>query len=655
MFYVKLAFRNLKENRKIYTPFFCAGVISFVIYFLIYTIGKNDSIVSMVSSELFTRILKMAIVISGIIVAIFLFLANGYLFRTKKKILGVYNTLGMSKKHLIILTFWEMFFIAMGVIIAGLLLGNSLSSVMFIIIAKVLKSEEILVWRFSSEVNLKVILLFVILYVLVWLFNSYVLLKTKSVNLLKGEQLGEVEPSSFKIKATIGVVLLAGGYYMAATTVSPIQAANRIFFAVLLIIGGIYMVFVYSSIMILKKMKQFEQVFLRISSFISISNLLHRMKKNAVGMACICLLGTAVITITSATISLYAGLKDQVNKQYVTEIMLSMSKVSMQDILEINEIIGDYSKENSGIQKKLGLVTYKVDCKIADNTIENNSSISFVDRDYGVVHFVDVESYNSLVDKKITLEENQIMIFTNDTSFDYKNVSINGVDYAVIDYLSDMPIYDTEDFQIAQSYYIICSNQLIAEPNHLNEKEDKSYSELSYVCGIEVDESFDKGKFVEIINSYMNEQQIRGDASYREKTYEWQLAMYSAFLFVGIAFSILFIVMMAFVIYYKQISEGYEDQNKFKVMKNIGVTENVIKKITRQQVLFAFFVPLVFSIINMCFAYKTIVKFLMLLNLRNTSLFALCALVTAIIFIAVYGGIYGLTTKQYIDIVLKQD
>ena len=247
------------------------------------------------------------------------------------------------------------------------------------------------------------------------------------------------------------------------------------------------------------------------------------------------------------------------------------------------------------------------------------------------------------------------MIFTNDTSFDYKNVSINGVDYAVIDYLSDMPIYDTEDFQIAQSYYIICSNPLIAEPNHLNEKEDKSYSELSYVCGIEVDESFDKGKFVEIINSYMNEQQIRGDASYREKTYEWQLAMYSAFLFVGIAFSILFIVMMAFVIYYKQISEGYEDQNKFKVMKNIGVTENVIKKITRQQVLFAFFVPLVFSIINMCFAYKTIVKFLMLLNLRNTSLFALCALVTAIIFIAVYGGIYGLTTKQYIDIVLKQD
>jgi putative ABC transport system permease protein len=655
MLYVKLAFRNLKKNKKIYMPFFLAGMISFVIYFLIYTIGKNDSMASMISSELFDQILTMGISISGIIIAIFLFLANSYLLKTKKKILGVFNTLGMSKKHLIILTFWEMCFVAVGVISIGLVLGNILSSTMFGIIAKILKSEQTLVWHFSFEVNIKVILLFIVLYAIIFVGNAYVLVKTKSINLLKGEQLGETEPSSFKIKAIMGLVLLIGGYYVASTTVSPIQAANRIFFAVFLIVSGIYMVFVYSSIAFLKKMKQFERIFLKIPNFICISNLLHRMKKNAVGMACICLLGTAVITISSATVSLYVGLKEQVKAQYVTEIMLSMSTISVQDIDKINEMIKNYSNKNNGIQEKLDLATYVADCKITDNTIENNSSVSFVDRDYGVVHFVDMESYNSLIDKEITLEKNQIMIFTNDANFDYKNVSINGVEYEVVEYLENMPIYDTEDFQIAKSYYIIGNNPLITKPNNLNEKKDKNCSTLSYICGMEVDESFDKEKFVETINSYMNEQEIRGDASYREKTYEWQLAMYSGFLFVGIAFSLLFIVMMAFVIYYKQISEGYEDQYKFKVMKNIGVTEKDIKKITRQQVLFAFFVPLVFSLINMCFAYKIIVKFLMLLNLRNISLFFICTLITATIFIAVYGGIYALTTKQYTNIVINKD
>lgn len=651
MFYIKFALRNLKENHKMYAPFFSAGVLSFVIYFLIYAIGKNDSIVSTVSSGLFDRILTMGIWLSAVIVAVFLFLANSYLFRARKKTLGVYNTLGMSKKHLVILTFWEILIIAATVIVSGALLGNLLSVVMFRIITSVLKSGELIVWSFSIESTLSVITLFAFLYLLVWIFNSYTLLKTRSVNLLKGEQLGEVEPASSKFKAIAGLILLSGGYYIAVSTASPIQAANRIFYAVLMIVAGIYMVFVYSSIVILKGLKQFEKIYLRIPSFICISNLLYRMKKNAVGMACICLLGTAVITISSATISLYAGLSDQVNDQYVTEIMLYISKASEQDVAEMYETIADYSSENDGILDMVGLASYAVDSEIIDNKMVNNSDISFLDKAYGILHFVDMDTYNSIVDTDISLEENQVMIFTNDTDFGYDNVVINDMEYAVVEYLSDMPIYDTEDFQITKCYYAICSSPLIAQSHYQVGKEEDSVQEFSFVCGIDAEDSFDKDQFVKRIRSYMNENELRGEISHKEETYEWQLAMYSAFLFVGIAFSILFIVMMVFVVYYKQISEGYEDRNKFKVMRNVGITERDMKRITRQQVLFVFFMPLLFSLVNMCFAYRIIVKFLMLLNLTNTALFALCACITAVIFVAVYGGIYILTTKQYTDIV----
>ena len=651
MFYTKFAIKSLKENHKMYAPFFCAGILSFVIYFLTYTIGKNESIVSAVSSELFNRILTVGIGISAVIVAVFLFLANSYLFKTKKKMLGVYNTLGMSKKHLIVLTFWEILMIAFAVIVSGTVIGNVLSIVMFRIMTIILKSGKLIEWHFSFEITFNVIVLFAVLYLLVWLLNSYTIMKTKSVTLLKGEQIGEEEPSSSKIKAIAGVILLAGGYYIAASTASPIQAANRIFYAVLLIVGGIYLFFVYSSIVILKGLKQCEKFYLRIPNFICISNLLSRMKKNAVGMACICLLGTAVITISSATISLYAGLADRVDEQYLKDTMLYISKADKQDIAEIDNLIEEYIVEHDGVYDWIGLVSYAVDGRITGNKMENDSDISFLNKDYGILHFLDVESYNSLANTDVHLNENQVMIFTNNEEFHYDNVMINNINYAVVDYLKDMPIYDTEDSQLAKSYYIIYNSSLTAQSHYQIGKEEGNPLLFSYVCGIDIGDILDKEQFVNTLNSFMNEKEIRGEASSRDESYEWQLEMYSAFLFVGIAFSVLFIVMMAFVVYYKQISEGYEDQKKFQVMRNIGIAEQDIKRITRQQVLLVFFMPLLFSLINMCFAFKVIVKFLMLLNLTNTTLFALCAVVTAIIFVVVYGGIYILTTKQYADIV----
>lgn len=651
MFLLKFAIKSIKENRKMYSPFFYAGVLSFVIYFLIYTVGGNESIISTVSSVLFDRILTMGMVVSAVIVTVFLFLANSYLFRTKKKMLGVYNTLGMAKKHLIVLTFWEMLMIAAAVIVFGTVLGNILSIVLFRIMSAILKSGELIVWHFSSRITSSVMILFAFLYLLIWLFNSYTIMRSKSIHLLKGEQQGEEAPSGSKIKALAGIILLIGGYYLAASTASPIQAANRIFYAVLLIVGGIYLFFVYSSVVILNGLKRVEKIYLQVPNFICISNLLSRMKKNAVGMACICLLGTAVITISSATISLYAGLTDRVNDQYVKDVMLYVSKADEQDIAEISQIIENYISENNGLGNQIGLVSYATDCRIVGNEIENDSDISFLDKNYGIVHFLDVESYNSLANVDVELDENQIMIFSNNPEFQYDNVIINATEYTVVDYLTDMPIYDTEDSQLAKSYYIICDSLLTAQSHYLTGKEEGSVPTVSYVCGIDMDSASNREQLVNTLNSYMNGNEIRGEASSRDESYEWQLEMYSAFLFVGIAFSILFIVMMAYVVYYKQISEGYEDQKKFKVMRNVGIAEQDIKRITRQQVLLVFFMPLLFSLVNMCFAYRVIVKFLMLLNLTNTTLFALCTIITAIIFIVVYGGIYFLTTKQYTDIV----
>lgn len=655
MFYIKFSIRNLKKSRDLYTPFVFAGTISVFLFYLIFLIARNESVLSTVSSDLFSKILNMGIWVSGILVCVFLFLANGYLFKNKKKALGLYNTLGMSKKQIIILSFWELLFTALLSIAFGIISGRAASILLFRCVSGILKVENVLSGYFDIETTVCVVLLFLLLYLFIWIYNSYTIMKLKTIELMKGSQIGEREPASKGLLAVVGVVLLAVGYWISACTVSPMEAINKMFIAAVLIIAGIYIVFTYTSITVLKLLKKKKCIYYKTQNFICISNLLFRMKKNAVGMASICILSTAVIAITSATVSLYAGLSEQVDAKYLRDVMVYVGKSDVNQLSAVKEYISVVLREE-GIAGKdsVAFESFPADAKVHDNIIQGNLSMSFANKSYGIVRYISIEDYNKMEHTDISLDENQIMIYTNDTEFRYDEVVIDGQDYNVKKYLEKLELYDTEDFQLAKNYYIICSDEIgkmhYAKLNRTTEEE--IHKVFNY--GINV-ESEEETVLVNRINSYLSEKNMRGLAGCREETFHILLSMYSGLMFVGISFSILFIFMTAFVIYYKQISEGYEDQERFAVMKNIGLTDKEIKKVTGKQILFVFFMPVIIALVNMFFSYNVIVKCLMILNLKDTRILQAGVVITSLGFLLVYMGIYFVTTQKYISIVSGKD
>ncbi len=653
-FYQKLAINNMKKNSKTLIPYIlaCIGTIM-MFYNMVFLVVAKD-IGSVSDSEDVRYILFLGAIVIGIFSLIFLFYTNSFLIKRRKKEFGLFNVLGMEKKHIARIMFYESLFTALISIALGLIAGILLSKLIILLLFKLITFNA----TFGFEMPIIAVIISISLFLGIFLVNLLYNIRqvhlSNAIELLKGGNVGEKEPKTKWLLTIIGVLCLGVGYYIAVTTESPLAALNLFFVAVLLVIIGTYCLFTTGSIAVLKMLRKNKKYYYIPKHFISVSSMIYRMKQNAAGLANICILSTAVIIIISSTMSLYMGVEDAIRTRYPSHIIVNLENVSDENAAKIDELILLKTKEAKLIQKDVVKYRSMEYLCMQDGNNFSKEVISFKAVDnIAVLGFITLDEYNKMEGKNVKLNKGEILLYSFRGNIQGDEINLNGLKLSVKERIDTLNSFGSNQVASLSNIYLI----VIDGMDSLNEinssltgkKLDES---LNYYYGFNI--NGDKQSQINLINSLKDEiysMESRGYVEGPEITREGFYAIYGGLFFLGIFLGLLFIMATVLIIYYKQIAEGFDDKERFEIMQKVGLSRDEVKKSIKSQVLTVFFLPLFTAVIHIAFAFKVITRLLNIFNLTNVPLFALCTTVTIIVFAVFYLIVYIFTAKTYYKIV----
>lgn len=655
LFYSKLALNNIKKNSKTYFPYIltCIGTIS--MYYIMYALSLNKGLDKVPGSDALKTILFLGTCVIGFFSIIFLFYTNSFLTKRRKKEFGLFNILGMEKKHISKMLFLETIYVLIFSLITGILSGVILNKLIYLFLLKILNFNVQMGFEMPLKAILSTVVLFSIIFALIFLNTLRQVHLTNPIELLKGSETGEREPKTKWIIAVIGTICLASGYYMSLSIKNPLDAVNLFFIAVILVIIGTYFLFIAGSIVVLKALKKNKKYYYKLNHFTSVSGMIYRMKQNAAGLASICILSTCVLVMLSTTVSMYAGMEDVLRTRFERNIIVNAQNVSKEDISKINNIIDEESgKEHAKINN---VVKYRsMDFAFAQNgnKFEGKSSqiINPTNSNAAHVHLIPLDEYNIMQNTKAALNNNEVLLYTIRGDIAGDTLNINNTKFNIKDRLDTLSIGSSQLAYMINTYYIVVKDENTISDIYKTYYKNTSTPELSYYCGFDLDENSEKqikltNNIEKRLKSSGLEYHIEGAEESRQDFY----SLYGGLLFIGIFLGLLFIMATVLIIYYKQISEGFDDKKRFEIMQKVGMDKTEIKKSIKSQVLTVFFLPLVTAAIHIIFAFNMISKLLTALNLTNTTLFAWCCVFTILVFTIFYSIIYTLTAKVYYKIV----
>lgn len=649
-FYPKLAATTIKKNGKVYIPYILTCIGSIAMFYIIHSISINTGLDIMNGGKQLKMLLNLGKWVIGIFSVIFLLYTNSFLIKRRKKELGLYNILGMEKKHISKLMLYETLIIAVLTLVSGIAIGALLSKFMFLLLLKILNFDVTLKFYISKESILSTMLLFISIYAVMLLNNLRQIHLSNPVELLKGGNAGEREPKTKWILTLIGVVSLGAGYYIAVTTKNPLSALNLFFIAVLLVIVGTYALFTAGSIAILKALKKNKNFYYKSRNFINVSNMIYRMKQNAVGLANICILSTAILVVLSTTVSLYIGMDDILKTRYPDDIMISISEVQPENIEKVNSII-ETEMQKSGLTKT-GALKHGYISEIAmqeDNKfiVANREESSITNMN--ILLFITADDYNQLEGKSVQLEQGEVLICADNNTLQGNSVEIFNKQFNIKGYIEDLKI-KREMENIVNGYYIIVSD--IDSINEIKVAAGDEEKGINYYYGLDVEGSMEEQlELTNAIQSSLNNNSIKSSVEGIATARESFFSIYGGLFFIGLFLGLLFIMATVLIIYYKQISEGYDDKERFEIMQKVGMDKREVKKSINSQILMVFFLPLVMAVIHLAFAFKIITSLLKIFNLTNINLFVICTTSTILVFAIFYIVVYYATSKVYYRIV----
>lgn len=638
MFYFNLAKNNIKKNSRVYSPYLIITSFIVLVAYIMQSVRNNSGIDSLVGSVNIKNMLGLGNLVTAIFSVIFLFYINSFIMKKRKTELGLYNVLGLDKKHIIKIIFLERVITSFITIIGGLILGIAMDKILYLVFLKLIGEGVKLGFDISGKAIFYTVSLFLVLNIILFLWDSFEIIRAKTISLLQSKNVGEKEPKIKKLSLFLGVICLVGGYFLAFNVDNPVYAINMFFIAVILVMIGTYNLFLWGSIFILKMLKRNKKIYYKTNNFISISTMIYRMKKNAVGLANICILSTAVIIILSSTLSLYVGSESYFNKRYSSDIEVYARETNLETVKKIDEIIDKADVDKSSILN----YKYQNNMYIREGNRFNNKNkeTSNLSIDNGsIIVKIPLSDYNKFENKNITLNKNEALIFSDGEKFPYKDIEINGEKYDVKPLENAGKFYDKDlEIDIVPTYILIVND------NDLSDK-------FSYIYNFDVankDNILSESNF---IKSQLKKDKINvlvDNVIMAKKDFD---SLYGSFLFIGLLLGSVFLFATILIIYYKQLSEGYEDKERFNIMKKVGMEDKEIRKIIKKQVSIVFLSPVVLASIHLFFAYPMIKKILYTLNLRQDSIFILMTIGTVVIFLIVYSIVYNLTSKIYYKIV----
>jgi putative ABC transport system permease protein len=653
-FYLKLAFNNLKKNAQTYIPYLLTCICTIMMFYNMRFLVVAKDIGTLSDSQSLRSVLSFGSGVIAVFAVIFLFYTNSFLIKRRKKEFGLFNILGMEKKHIAKIMFWETLFTAVVSMGVGVAAGILLSKLMILLLFKIISFKVTFGFEIPIAAVIYTMILFGGIFVLNLIYNVLQVYRSKPIELLQGGNVGEKEPKANWLMAIIGVVTLGIGYYIALTTESPLAALSLFFVAVALVMIGTYCLFTAGSIALLKLLRRNKRYYYQLKHFVPVSGMIYRMKQNAAGLANICILSTAVIVMLTTTVSMYVGIEDVLRTRYPRNVIVSAHNVSDEQAIKLDAVVEKQALEAGLIPKDV--IRYR---SMSFVTQQNGASFivshsgNFAASNLAMVICLTTDEYNRMENKSVSLDSGEVLLYTLRGDLPGDTINFNGFELSIKDRLSSLETEGKMSALLANSYYLIVDDlDTIKQIYNSISGSQGDMGELSYYYAFDVDS--DKDTQVSHVNNLqkaVKELNIEGYVEGAESEREVFYSLYGGLLFIGIFLGLLFIMATVLIIYYKQVAEGYDDRQRFEIMQKVGMSRAEVKQAIKSQVLTVFFLPLVTAVIHIAFAFKVITKMLEVLNLTNVQLYAGCTVATILVFAFFYVIVYGLTARTYYRIV----
>ncbi|WP_105106071.1 ABC transporter permease [Streptococcus suis] len=660
---VRLALTNLKKNRRLYFPYALMTILSTAIAYIFASLAFHPDLGQVKGANGVIQVLGFGMIVVMLAVAIMVFYANSFVMKQRSKEFGVYSILGLEKKHLFLMTFLENLVFSVGTILAGLLLGLALDKLFYALLLKAMQMPVVLASTFQLKSLVTVLIYLFGIFALVSLFNIGKLGLTDSLKLVQGKKRGDKKTGFLWLQTLLALILLGAGYAIAQLVTSPIQAVPSFFGATLLVILGTYLLFQAGVISLLNWLKHRQTYYYKPENFISVSNLIFRMRKNALGLATITILSTMFLVTMVGGLNIYIGGKDYITNQNPNDYSIDVALKSTISKTQVEEWAGAIA-EKAGIPVESKVVYPYQQAYFSEVTnqqvrflTEKESWMDFSNQ-VGVGYILDKATYEKMTSQKLELAADQVAIYSKGVqyqagqtlTFDEKEMEVAQVLPKNVT-LGHLPDHVT--FNFSKYLVIVVQDLTIFE----NQAENRYYmgfeSSLSEEEQVERYDGFVFGNF----ESELWSSNILPDGtnsislSYRAYAMRGFFSFAGSLFFIGLLLSLIFLMAVVLVIYFKQISEGYEDRDRFVIMTKVGLDEDQTRQSIRKQLLTVFFLPILLAFVHLAFAYKMLSSILLSIGVVNAGLMLQ---VTAGIcggYLLLYLVVYAITTRSYKQII----
>lgn len=652
----KLAVSNLIKNRSLYYPFALATIVATAILYSFVSLAYSPNLEASYGGSAARMTLQFGIWVVQIAVLILITYANSFVMKNRSRELGLYSILGMEKRHMLLMTFFEMLYFFLVTVGLGIGLGLLLDKLLFAVLLKFMEMKVVIASTFQWSNIFTVLASLGVAFALILFLNSTRLLRYSSLHLMREKKAGEKKGRFLGLQTLVGLGLLAGAYYIALTVEKPVAAILNFFIAVLMVVLATYLLFNAGTITLLQFLKKRKKYYYKTQNFISVSNLISRMRKNATGLATISILSTMLLVTLVGSINIYVGGKDYLTTLYPKDYNIMVTSAKTDKNAAILQAVKEIARGKGLTDAKYEDYSYQFSMisKINGNQLtiaETTDGLSVKETQKMIAPFLVIsrQEYEKMTGKTVDLADNEALVYAKNLQINQKQaLTINGKLWNIKEHL-------TTDFahgKIVNPSGMVSQKNMYMVVNNPSQVGLKSF--YTYYIGIQ-----SSNKQVDLQESIFNALQQQGQESgnislserYRiEKDYQ---GVIGTLLFIGIFLSTIFLLGTVLVIYYKQISEGYEDREGFIVLQKVGLDEKQTKATIRKQIITVFFLPLIFAFLHIAVAFHMLQLIVALLGATNVPLLIQTTIATCGVFLLVYILVFVMTSRSYQKIVAQ--
>lgn len=651
-FYWKLAFTNLKGNRRVYLPYLLSSVGIIMMFYSINALGQGIDQGALYGGTTVASMMGLGVFVIGLFAVLFLFYTNSFIIKRRKKELGLYNILGMEKRHIAHILFRETLLTAVCSLALGLGLGIVFSRVLFWLLGLLLGTDLAVAFVIPVSAITSTLGLFGLIFLLTLCYNLLQVKLSKPIELLHGGETGEREPKAHWFLAVLGALLLGTGYTMAVTIQDPLSALVFFFVAVILVILGTYLLFITGITAMLKLLKKNKRFYYKTNHFTALSGMLFRMKQNAAGLASICVLFTALLVTVSTTFSLYTSMDGLLRARYPRNVLVSVCDANQEAKDMVRSAVNQKSQElGLTLENVVDREGWNITTARVGNTL-HTQEVSL--ETCAVVNIFTQSEFERFSGQQVDLAENQVLLFDPANTFPEEDtLHIDDKTYEIVpsDYV--MPEASTLA-QIYEMYYLVVRDETVVE-NILAPSGSDTFPIYSYDFDVAGGDPEDIAALREALGTVdfsgpgvEYEALLFEDSATSRQSF---MELYGGLFFLGLFLGVLFLLGTALIIYYKQVSEGYDDARRFNIMQKVGMSHREVKQSIHSQILLVFFLPLVMAVLHLAFAFPMLQKILLVMGLNNFPLILCSTLGCVGVFAVAYLVIYALTARTYYNIV----